>query len=55
MMHLTLNKMEALGGGEIWWGEEWGLGTSSWRLRVGEGMRCGTVRGKTRRGIKYGV
>jgi hypothetical protein len=31
-MYLTLKRLEVPGSLEVWWGERWGLGTSSWTL-----------------------
>jgi hypothetical protein len=36
-MHFTLKKLDALGNGEVWWGEGWGVRIFSWRQgAVGE-------------------
>jgi hypothetical protein len=51
-MHLTLEKLEALGNGEVWWSEG-DLGTSSWRL--GQEVLDVEVGGWTGRGIRSGV
>jgi hypothetical protein len=53
MMNLTLKRLEAPGSGKVW-----GVGAGGYIPveTVGRGgMRCGTVKGWTVRGIKSGV
>jgi hypothetical protein len=38
-MHLNLEKFEAPGSEEIWWGRSGVVGTSSWRWRMRSGMK----------------
>jgi hypothetical protein len=44
-------------GGEVWWGEGWGLAGGDILVETGVvvDMGCGTVRGWTRRRIKSGL
>jgi hypothetical protein len=56
-MHLTLKRLEAPRILEVWWYRAWGWWWEHPRGEKGLGgsMGCGTFRGCTRRGIKYGV